>query len=80
MKSKSSANASAASCGLRATAVGYTGSTCRPVTAIGRGRAEAMMRSSASASASTSSRVLYIASDARAVPGMPKRSMSGWQQ
>ena len=36
--------------------------------------------SSVSANTSTSSSVLYMANEARAVPAMPKRSMSGWQQ
>lgn len=33
-----------------------------------------------STSASTSSRVLYSANEARTVPNMPKRSISGWAQ
>ena len=35
---------------------------------------------SAATSASTSSRVLYSASDARAVAGTPRRAINGWQQ
>jgi hypothetical protein len=80
--SKSSASASAACAIEGADALGYLISPADggDDAAVRGFAARPVALNNASTSASISARVLYIASETRAVDGMPSRSIAGWQQ